>query len=293
MDFPVWLHPSAAGLSFAAAAVAAGASIFSDGVRALRLRRLTSRLREVSLARTASGMAHARGTVVLESPLFSPLSQVPCAGYRLEVRGVGTPVARAIEVFRPFRISSAGVSARVGVGRLRWVLSETGAREVTPDQPLTQNLAALLARVPEALWLRRSRVTLRLTERALLEGVECHVVGHLRGSHEAEVVEGMDLARTGTYDALQDAMPAAGSHRRPSAVARAMARTFPGGSAFDLRIDPGDALGFLLVSDQPPEPRQIAVGGIRIAGVALGPLLTLAGLLYLALAADLLRATEG
>lgn len=292
MDFPVWLHPSAAGLSFAAAAVAAGASIFSDGVRALRLRRLTSRLREVSLARTASGMAHARGTVVLESPLFSPLSQVPCAGYRLEVRGVGTPVARAIEVFRPFRISSGGVSARVGTSRARWVLSETGTREVTPDQALTQNLAALLERVPEALWLRRSRVTLRLTEHALLEGVECHVVGHLR-SHEVEVVDGVDLARTGTYDAAQDAMPAAVSRRRPSAVARAMARTFPGGAAFDLRVDPGDALGFLLVSDRPPEPSQIAIGGIRIAGVALGPLLSLAGLLYLARAAELLRATEG
>jgi hypothetical protein len=172
------------------------------------------------------------------------------------------------------------------------VLSETGTREVTPDQALTQNLAALLERVPEALWLRRSRVTLRLTERALLEGVECHVVGHLR-SHEAEAVDGVNLARTGTYDAAQDEMPAAVSRRRPSAAARAMARTFPGGAVFDLHVDPGDALGFLLVSDRPPQPRQIAIGGVRIAGVALGPLLSLAGLLYLARAAELLRPTEG
>jgi hypothetical protein len=282
MGFPISLHPTAAGLSVAAAAVAAGAPIFSDGLRALRLRRLMPRLREVALARTATGLAHARGTVVLESPLFSPLSSVPCAGFQLEVRGAGTPVARAIEVFRPFRISSGGVTARVQADRMRWVLSDTATRDVTPDQPLTHNLSALLERVPEALWLRRSRVTLRLTERALLEGVECHVVGRLRDAHEAERGERIDLARTGTDDA-RFAVAAAAPRGRGRAV-------HSGGVPVDLCVDAGEALGHLLVSDQPPEPRHLTVPAVRIAGLALGPLLSLAGLLYLALAVDLLRA---
>lgn len=289
MELPAWLHPTAAGFSLAAAAVAAGAPIFSDGLRALRMRRLVPRLREVALARTASGMAHARGTVVLESPLFSPLSRVPCAGFQLEVRGAGTPVARAIDVFRPFRISSGGVSARVRGPRLRWILAETATRDVAPDQPLTQNLAALLQRVPEALWLRRSRVTLRLTERALLEGVECHVVGEVHGGREQEVGEGIDLARTGTDDVVSYPVPL--RIDRASQPTRTPRRAVISGEpAFDLRIDPGEPMGYVLVSDRAPEPRHIAVPLLRIAGLALGPLLSFAGLLYLVLAADQLRA---
>jgi len=288
MGFPISLHPTAAGLSVAAAAVAAGAPIFGDGLRALRLRRLLPRLREVALARTANGPAHARGTVVLESPLFSPLSRVPCAGFQLEVRGAGTPVARTIDVSRPFRISSGGVTARVHAAKTRWLLSDTATRDIAPDQALTQNLAALLERVPEALWLRRSRVTLRLTERALLEGVECHVIGHLRDAHPIELPERLDLARTGTDDARQVAVG--------SSILRARARvraSHAAGAPFDLSFDPSDALGFLLVSDQAPEPRHLTVSAVRIAGLVLGPMLTFAGLLYLALAVDLLRASAG
>jgi hypothetical protein len=282
MGFPISLHPTVAGLSFAAAAVAGGAPIFSDGLRALRLRRLMPRLREVSLARTASGPAHARGTVVLESPLFSPLSRVPCAGFQLEVRAAGTPIARAIDVSRPFRISSGGVSARVHGAKTRWLLSDTATRDVAPDQPLTQNLSALLERVPEALWMRRSRMTLRLTERALLEGVECHVVGHLSDASKVEVAEGLDLARTGTDDALQIAVGAVSPRGRGRAA----------GPGFDLRVEPCDALGYILISDRPPEPRHLVVPALRAAGLALGPLLSLSGLLYLASAVDLLR-SEG
>ena len=289
---PIWLHPTAAGLSFAAAAVAAGAPLFSDGLRALRLRRVMPRLREVALARTASGMAHARGTVVLESPLFSPLSRVPCASFQLEVRGAGTPMARAIDVFRPFCISSGGVTARVHGSKVRWILSETATREVAPDQPLTQNLEALLERVPEARWLRRSRVTLRLTERALLEGVECHVVGHLRDAHEIVAAERLDLARTGTDDS-PPAVASGEPRERAGAGSRVRTRAvYSAAPAYDLRIDPGDSLGYLVVSDRPPEPRHLVVPAFRIAGVALGPLLSLSGLLYLALAVDLLR-SEG
>ena len=292
MGFPVWLHPTAAGLSLAAAGVAAGAPIFGDGLRALRLRRLMPRLREVALARTASGIAHARGTVVLESPLFSPLSAVPCAGFQLEVRGAGTPMARAIEVFRPFRISSGGVTARVQAERVRWVLSPTATRDVAPDQPLTQNLEALLGRVPEVLWLRRSRATLRLTERALLEGVECHVVGHVRDAQMARLAEALDVARTGTDDAMQIAAGIGAARERASAAEHRLTAFSPT-PGFDLSIGAGDPLGYLLVSDRPPEPRHVAVPAIRIAGLALGPLLSLLGLIYLALAVDLMRGPVG
>ena len=61
----------------------------------------------------------------------------------------------------------------------------------------------------------------------------------------------------------------------------------------DLSIGAGDPLGYLLVSDRPPEPRHVAVPAIRIAGLALGPLLSLLGLIYLALAVDLMRGPVG
>ena len=53
-----------------------------------------------------------------------------------------------------------------------------------------------------------------------------------------------------------------------------------------------EALGYLLVSDRPPEARHLTVPALRVAGLALGPLLSLAGLLYLVLAADRLRDLE-
>jgi hypothetical protein len=231
--------------------------------------------------------------VVLESPLFSPLSRVPCAMFQLEVRGAGTPMARAIDVSRPFRISSGGVTARVHGAKVRWMLSQTATRDVAPDQPLTQNLEALIARLPEAMWLRRSRVTLRLTERALLEGVECHVVGHVRDALEGEVAERFDLARTGTDDALQFEIASGTARDRTADGPRPRPRSAKTATPnFDLRIDPGDPLGYLLVSDRPPESRHLVLPWIRIAGIAIGPALSLAGLLYLALAMDLLRVAE-
>jgi len=290
MELPVWLHPTAAGLSLAAAAVATGAPLFNDGLRALRLRSMMPRLREVPLGGGTSGLVHVRGKVRLESPLFSPISSLPCAGFRLEVRGAGTPVARGLDEFRPFRIVAGGASALVRGTKVRWALSPTAATEIAPGQPLTQNLAALLQRIPEALWLRRSGVTLRLTERALLEGAECHVVGSARGGYEMEIAEELDLARTGTDDAAPAPVFSTLAGGRAFAAAAGPGRSFPAAAAADVRIDAGEHLDFLLVSDRPIEPRQLAVGRMRAAGVAIGPLLSLAGMLYLANAADSLGA---
>src|SRR6266487_1670405 len=77
--------PTAAGLSFAAAAVAIGAPLFSDGLRAIRLARAFRALEPSSIADAASGLAHVHGQVTLESPMFSPLGGIACAGYRLEL----------------------------------------------------------------------------------------------------------------------------------------------------------------------------------------------------------------
>jgi len=276
MDLPLLLHPSAAGLSFAAAAVAAGAPLFSDGLRALRLGRLFSTLREGTLAGTPSGFMYVRGEVSLESPLFSPPSSAACAGFRLEVRGIGTPVVRSVDVFRPFRVTRDGVSARVHSARARWMLSETASREVAPNQPLSQNLAALLAQVPEAAWLRRSGVTLKLTERALAVGMECHVVGYVRMSQPHELALEGELARTGTDDGV--AVVAGGATTAPVSAGDP-----------ELRLDSGEHLNFLLVSDRAPGPRQLSIARIRALGVVVGPVLSLLGMLYFAHIADYLR----
>jgi hypothetical protein len=273
MDIPVLFHPSAAGLSFAAAAVAVGAPWFSDGLRTLWLNRLFGRLRAASLADAPEGFTLVKGQVTLESPLFSPISGKPCAGYRLEVRGLGTPVARTLDDFRPFRIAAEGVSARVDAVRARWNLSETARCDVPPGQGLSQNVEALLERVPEAAWLRRSGATLRLVERALVGGGECHVVGYARRGRPLEVAYETELARTGTDDVetLAAAIPAESA------------------SEPELRLEAGEHPSFLLVSDLEPRPERLAIPRARAIGLVAGPLLTLLGILYFAHTADYLR----
>src|SRR5438067_7326834 len=97
-----WL-PHPASLVLAAGAVVIGAPLFSEGLRALRLRRRLTRLQACAPASGLAGLVHVRGRVALESPLFAPLSARPCAGWQLEVHGIGAPVARTAEVRRPFR----------------------------------------------------------------------------------------------------------------------------------------------------------------------------------------------
>jgi len=275
MDIPVFLYPSAAGLSFAAAAVAAGAPLFSDGLRTLRLNRCFATLRETALADMPAGFVQVSGQVALESPLFSPLSGVACAGYRLEVHGIGTPVARSLDVFRPFRVTAGGVSARVHTAHARWQLSETATRDVAPGQPLSQNLKALLARLPEVSWLRRSGFTLRIVERTLADGAQCHVVGYARQARPLEVAYETEFARTGTDDA--------------AAVAVAIPAEMAAANEPELRLDSGEHLSFLLVSDRAPGRAELAVARVRALGLVAGPILTLFGMLYFAHSADYLR----
>ena len=270
------LYPSGAGMLLAAAAVVVGAPLFSDGLRALRLRRHFAALRQTPLADRPSGFASVHGTVVLESPMFAPLSGSPCAGYRLEMLAFGHPVARALEERRPFRLIDGGRSARVLEAGGRWDLGITAERDVEAKETLTERLSALIARVPEASMARRSGRSIRLIERALAAGRECYVVGFAREARRYEAANDMELARTGTDDAL-GASYGTSSPQAP-------------GPDVDLLIGVGEHLDFMLVSDQPPSARQLRMPIWRSLGIALGPALTLAGLIYLASALDAWRA---
>jgi hypothetical protein len=279
------IPPTAAGTLIAAAAIAAGAPLFSDGLRTLRLRRHFARLREKSLASVPSGVTHVRGRVALESPLFAPLSGRPCAGFRLEVSSPRTPGGHAVEVRRPFRVTDGVVSARVQGDAGRWEVATSAEREVGPEDALSENVASLLGRVPEARWLRRAGLPLRLVEHALCAGATCHVVGFARHQRtlerQAEAEIEHELERTGT-----DAVAALAGAPAPAAAATTAGEP-------DFWIGPGEHLDFLLVSDAAPRPERLHLAAARLVGLALGPALSLAGMLYLAHAADWLRVHGG
>jgi hypothetical protein len=272
MDPAQLVHPTAGGLACAIGAVVAGAPLFSDGLRSLRLRRHATGLSERPLTEGLDGFVHVRGTVALESPMFTPLSAVPCAGFQLEVRLVGTPLARTVEERRTFRLAGGAVSARLESSEGCWSLPVTAEREVAAGEPLAGSLAGLLERVPGARWWRRAGGRLRLVERALLAGSDCHVVGLARTAQRLEHLPGLVIARTGTDDVLEVATAGAAAHGQ------------------GLWLGPGELLDFLFVSDRAPAARDLAVPAWRVLGLFAGPALVLSGLLYLAAAADHLRA---
>lgn len=268
------LVPSATGLMFAAAAIAIGAPLFSGGLRALRLARAFRGLTECTLARAAGGVAHVRGRVVLESPMFAPLSGAPCAGYRLEISGGQGAVSSALEDFRPFRIADGDRVARVNTEDLRCDLGRTTSRDVRADEGLSEKLAMLMERVPEARWLRRCGGTLTLTERVLAAGAECHVVGSLLQLREVTATAETEWLATGTDG---------------GAVASIAASTTAATAEPGYQIDSGEHLGFLLISDRAPDPGRFRLSPWSVAGIVVGPALSLAGLIYFARVADHLR----
>jgi hypothetical protein len=272
MDLTQLVHPTAGGLACAIGAVVAGAPIFSDGLRSLRLRRHFADLAERPLRRDLAGFAHVSGTVALESPMFTPLSAAPCAGFQLVVHAVGAPIVRTVEQRRPFRLAGRDASARLDSTDGCWALSVTAERELAADEPLTGSLTRLLQQVPAALWWRRAGGRLRLVERALLVGSPCHVVGFARRSHPLEHLAGIELARTGTDATLEVAAASATTH------------------APELWLGPGELLDFVHVSDRAPAARDLAVPSWRAVGAFAGPALSMLGLLYLLAVADHLRA---
>lgn len=310
----ILLQPTIAGAAFAALAVAGGAPIFSDGLRAFRLRHQLERLTERPLAEEPVGFVHTSGRVLLDSPLFSPLTGKPCAGYRLEVRGPGAARPTVVEERRPFRIVSGDISARVMAGAARWVIAETGQREIAPDESVSEHLTDLLNRSPDVLLLKNRRMPILLFEHALFAGAETHVVGCVRHARPYELPHEMELMRTGTDDVVQTVSrrperavelataPADGPHEETAGAPesaprkgtgpfgierRAPGRPFPG--EVDLWVDGGGLLDFILVSDAPPASDQLVMSRWRTLGLLLGPALSLTGLLYLAHAADQLH----
>jgi hypothetical protein len=297
------------GAVLAALAVAGGAPLFSDGLRTLRLRRYLRGLEQRPLSELPTGVVWVRGRVALDGPLFSPLSGQPCAGFRLEVRrGENGPVA-AIEESRAFRVVADEVQARVLAENASLTLAPTGERALAAREPLNQRLADLLARSPEVQWWRRIGAPLRLTEHALLAGGECQVIGYAREGRPFELSAELELQRTGTGD---DGFGAStmlggenGSGRGTTAGIRAVgalalsavpeqeAGTSPNPYDPDLWIDRGGQLDLLHVGNLDLRPRTMEVPVYHLLGLGLGPLLTLAGLLYLAGTAERLRSLGG
>jgi hypothetical protein len=270
------LEPTYTGVAFAAAAVAGGAPLFAAGLRAWRLRRGLARLRTRSLRELPTGLVHVRGRVALEGPLFAPLSGDPCAGFVLDVGAAGEGRLTSIAERRPFRIVSEGVTARVAGDRATLRLRPGIAREIAPGEPLTERLATLIARSPEAQWLRQSGRSIALVERVLSAGAECHVVGFAHARRSVAVEEEVEMLRTGTDDA-----PVARVAIALDLLGGAHALAEP-----DLWVDEGDTLEFLVVGDRDPGDLLRSAPAWKAMLIPFGPLLTLGGLLYLANAAE-------
>jgi len=265
------LQPSVGGAVLAALAVAAGAPVFGDGLRALRLHRAFVRLRDSTLDDTALGLVRTTGRVALESPLFGPLSGRPCAGYRLEILASDARHAATIEERRPFRLIATDGAAIVSARGARWALPPTAERVVDRDHPATAGVMALIERSPEARWLHGAGAPLRLVERSLAAGATCRVTGFVRRIRAGEEALEAARLRTGTDDVdLMAPGPA------------------PGGATSDLVIDGGDFLEYLHVAE-PDAAAEPLPARLRTAGLALGPVLGFGGILYLAHVADGLR----
>lgn len=259
---------SAAGLLLAAASVIAGAPWFADGLRSLRVRQALASLRPESLARAARGLSQLRGRVELESPMFSPLSARPCAGYVLEVSGVGTRFGSSVSESRPFLLVEDGDRARVEAEAIIWQLAVTAEREVEAGAVIPERIRALLDRNPDLRWLLAQRGALKLVERALCSGVECHVLGELR--HERIVTRAEEdwVARTGTDG--DSVMESSATHD----------------GAVMHRVVSSEVLERIVVANGAVDPAPLTPAAWRTSGTLLGPALCLAGLLYLAHAAD-------
>jgi hypothetical protein len=251
------------------ACVVAGGPLFAGGLRALRLRRLLSGLLPSASAPGSLGFVRLSGHVALESPLFSPLSQRPCAGYQLEVRAADGSVAGRVGEHRGFKLVSDGCDAFVEAAGGEWDMPVTAERAVAAGEQVSANMAALLDRDVTLRWLRAHRAPMRIVERSVEAGTHVEVLGHARAAEAGTIIEdGEMLAATGTDGA---------------AFAAALSRTAERPS---LRIAAADPLDLRVIATGDADPMRLAPPRWRTLGAVLGPILSLAGLLYLAHAAE-------
>lgn len=262
MDLPITLF----GLLAAAAAVVAGAPLFAAGLAAVRSRRDAGALAPEPLSEHRLGPALVVGEVRLESPLFAPLSQRACAGFVLEVAALGSGASARIEDRRAFTLVHGAAEAHVAAAEAEWMPAVTDSREIAAGETVPSRLEGLIESVPEARWLR-GRGAIRVTERALLPSAPVWVAGQVRRSLPAESAVERVLAATGTDDATEVLIEAAGQEE-PA-----------------LWIEPAEASP-LRVFGAPPDLRALAPPASRMVLALLGPLVSLAGLLYLARALE-------
>ncbi len=264
---------SPAAMLAAVACVVAGGPWFADGLRSWRARRWLLALPAEPATALAAGAGAARGAVVLESPLFTPLSARPCAGFELELIGDDHAVAGRVRESRAFRLATESGLALVADEHARWELAVTAERAYDSAADLSENLRALFARAPETRWQlsRPGRVLVR--ERALFAGHEACVIGEVQRLEDADAgAADVERLRTGTDGAWTVA--AAPTEHEPA-----------------WRIEPAEALERCIVCDAPREPRSFAPPAWRAGGALLGPALSLAGLLVLVHAVG--RSAEG
>ena len=272
MEFLAHIPVRAFWLLTAAGCVVAGAPLFALGRRAWRLRHALAALTERPLDAMAAGLVLVRGKVSLEGPLFAPLSGKPCAGYTLEVSGEAMRVGGAVHELRPFRLTSGGVSARVVPGGASWRGPVTFERTAAATEQFPERLSALLDSSAEMRWLRDRKLPMRLVERALEVGANVFVTGVAHGAATVAMVESVELAATGTDGPLFD--------YADSGSGGSFDHTHPG-----LWIEAQEPLERVLVTAEPPSKDALAPPAWRLTLLVLGPLLTLAGLFYLARAA--------
>jgi hypothetical protein len=322
MDLGLDIHPSAPGLVCAAAAVVAGAPLFSHGLRAHRLKRQLATLKTAEIARCPSGLVHVHGRVVLDESLIAPLSGASCAHFRLEVRTGQTATFERIEQGRPFLLTDGHESIRVHDRHAQLEFRVTEQRELRPEEEIDAALSTLLLRAPEAAWARSAGATLHLVERTLVEGAECHVIGvarvapmtHAAASAEWVSPDEVEWLRTGTDDVSWPAegtpvVNGAGHARGPSLVSPIATEAAHAGPARGatpaarLRLlepesprggEPrvwigGDMHDLLYISDAAPDLNHLSPSVWHTLGAYVGPAVSLAGLSYLAGALDSLR----
>ncbi len=271
MDPLFSLPISPGGVLVAAACVVAGAPLFARGLRAHRMRRCLAGLVECPLTADVSGLVRVRGRVALEGPLFAPVSGSACAGFLLEVRGEGASVGGVVREWRAFRLESGEASARVPVEHAEWHAPVTGECTLAAGATIPERLARLLDSCAEIRWLRKRGVALHVVERALEAGRTVSVVGVARSERVSLAAEPEELAATGTDG---------GGFSAP--------RLLPGPpvEAFELQLEADDTLDCVQVLADPADVALARPSRWNVTLAVLGPALSLAGLLYLARAAE-------
>lgn len=278
MDPLIVLPLTPGGVLLAVACAIAGAPLFALGRQAWRARGALAGLRDAPLSERSDGLVRVTGRVALESPLFAPLSGRPCAGFELVVRGLGTAVGGVVRDRRAFRLESGEAAARVLPEGADWYMPVTALRTLAAGEAPTERLAALLDSCAELRWLRGRALALEIVERALESGRAVSVVGVARTRRAAVSEQEVELAATGTDG---------GGFTAP--------RMIPGPElpTWELTLEPDEPLERIQVHADPPGRPAVLPSRWRASLALVGPALTVAGLAYLARAAEPLLARQG